>query len=67
MELSLSPLQSTSTHVDWDQYMRIQIRPEYSCCRLCGGCSKNSRGCYQYEKYHLRKNLDAKRENLDEK
>ena len=27
MEFSLIPLQSTSTHVDWDEYMRIQTRP----------------------------------------
>ena len=28
MELSLIPLQSTSTHVDCDEYMRIQTRPQ---------------------------------------
>ena len=28
IELSLIPLHSILTHVDWDEYMHIQTRPE---------------------------------------
>jgi len=28
IELSLIPLQSTSTYVDWDEYMRIETKPK---------------------------------------
>ena len=34
MELSLIPFQCTSTHVDQDEYMRIQTIPYDVCCIL---------------------------------
>jgi hypothetical protein len=32
MEFSSIPLQSTSIHMDWDEYMHIQTRPKVFTC-----------------------------------
>jgi hypothetical protein len=48
IEFNLIPLQSTSTHVDWDEFIRIQTRPEmvvnsWSNCQ-CGPGTSGRRG-----------------------